>query len=465
MSMPDPTTRVARHILSTRFEDIPPAAVERMKTFLIDTIGVGLAGSSGAQIDELKETARSWGDAPEATVWLTGERMSAQSAAIVNGYQIHCLEYDCVHEGAVLHPMATILSSVFAWVEREKTKGRVFAGRDLLTALILGIDVSTMLGIVTDAPLRFFRPATAGGFGAAAAIAKLSGFDETEIKNVLGAQYSQASGTLQAHFEGTPMLGLQVGFNSRAAIVSADLTKAGFRAPHDVFTGRYGYLVLFEENNYEIEPFLDRLGQDWQILEMAHKPFPSGRLTHGTIDGLTRLMRDNGVAPSEIARVHARVPPLVHRLVGRPDIPHPEPNYAKLCLPFVVGVYLSRGHVDVPDFLGREMLDDPIAHGIAATVTVEQDDNPDLNAFTPQTISIGLKDGREFSLTLHSVYGDPRMPLTDEENIEKFMRCRGFGRYRLEDDRAEALVDAISTIESLDDVALIPRMTLLGDRL
>ena len=31
------------------------------------------------------------------------------------------------------------------------------------------------------------------------------------VKNALGAQYSQASGTLQAHVEGTPMLGLQVG--------------------------------------------------------------------------------------------------------------------------------------------------------------------------------------------------------------------------------------------------------------
>lgn len=452
--------RVARHVVSTRYEDLPAEAVEKGKTFLLDTIGVGIAGTSGAQIEELKTVARSWGDKPEATVWLTGEKMAAQSAAIVNAYQIHCLEFDCVHEGAVLHPMATILSAVFAWLEREAAEGRHYSGRDLITALVLGVDVSCMLGVVTDAPLRFFRPATAGGFGAAAAIAKLSGFDETQVKNVLGAQYSQAAGTLQAHVEGTPMLGLQVGLNSRAAIVSVDLTKAGFRAPYDVFTGQYGYLVLFEQDNYDIEPFLDRLGKDWQILEMAHKPYPSGRLTHGVIDALGRLMTQFDFAAGDIEAVHCRVPPLVSRLVGRPDVPHPEANYAKLCLSFVAGVYLSRGHIDVPDFRGRAALDDPKVHDFAARVTVEKDDNPDLNALTPQTISVTLKNGASHSITLEQVYGHPTVPLTTEENVGKFMRCMNYGSRPIGDDRAAALVDLIARLETIDDVARIPSLTL-----
>lgn len=460
MTAENSADRVARHVVSTRYEDLPPAVVDKVKTFLLDTVGVGIAGTSGAQIEELKAVARLWGDKPEATVWLTGETMSAQSAAIVNAYQIHCLEFDCVHEGAVLHPMATILSAVFAWLEREAAEGRRYSGRDLVTALVLGVDVSCMLGVVTDSPLRFFRPATAGGFGAAAAIAKLSGFDESQVKNVLGAQYSQAAGTLQAHVEGTPMLGLQVGLNARSAIVSADLTKAGFRAPHDVFTGQYGYLVLFEQDNYDIEPFLDRLGKDWQILEMAHKPFPSGRLTHGAIDGLGRLMKQHGFSADDIASVKCRVPPLVTRLVGRPDVPQPAANYAKLCLSFVAGVYLARGNVDVPDFRGSASLNDPRAHDFAARVSVEQDDNPDLNALTPQTISVTLMSGANHSITLDQVYGHPTVPLTAEENVGKFMRCINYGSRPLEADRARALIDTIAGIEMLDDASRIPALTL-----
>ena len=137
--MTNPLDIVAAHVIGTRPDDLPPAVTARVKTFLLDTLGVGIAGSSGAQVEDLIKLARSWGPDPQATVLATGERMSAQSAALVNAYQIHCLEYDCVHEGAVLHPMATILSAVMAWVEREAEQERKVAGRDLIVALAVGV--------------------------------------------------------------------------------------------------------------------------------------------------------------------------------------------------------------------------------------------------------------------------------------------------------------------------------------
>lgn len=460
MSSTNPLDRVVDHVIGTRFEDLPPAVVAKTKTFLLDTLGVGIAGSAGTGIPELKQVAAGWGQGDEATVWLTGERMPAQQAAILNAYQIHCLEFDCVHEGAVLHPMATILSAVMAWAERERGKGRTVSGRDLITALALGVDVSTMLGVVTNSPLRFFRPATAGGFGAVAAIGKLAGFDAVTLKNALGAQYSQTSGTLQPHVEGSPMLGLQVGFNARAAIVSADLALAGFRGPHDILTGQYGYFALFEQDDYDLEPFLERLGQDWQMLEMSHKPYPSGRLTHGAVDGLGQLMRAHGFAAEDIDGVVCEVPPLVNRLVGRPDMPNPEANYAKLCLRFVAGTFLAHGGVDVPDFRGRAVLDDPDVHRYAARVDVVQHDNPDLNALDPQTIRVRLKSGAEHAITLEHVYGHPAAALTDAANVEKFRRCAGYGAVPLETEKVDALIAAVGALESNADAAALVVLTL-----
>ena len=86
--------QIAAHVAGARHEPLPVQAVRDVKTFLLDTIGVGMAGSSGAQVGDLIRLAASWGDAPEATVWLTGEKMSAGSAAVVNACQIPCLEYD-----------------------------------------------------------------------------------------------------------------------------------------------------------------------------------------------------------------------------------------------------------------------------------------------------------------------------------------------------------------------------------
>ncbi len=448
--------RIADHVANTRFENLPANAVAKVKTFLLDTLGVGIAGSSGAKVADLATLAASWGAEPEATVWLTGQRMSAGSAAMVNAYQIHCLEFDCVHEGAVLHPMATILSAVLAWAERESLKGRRIAGRDLITALAVGVDVSTMLGIVTDAPIRFFRPATAGGFGAAAAIARLAGMDANGVLDTLGAQYSQASGTLQPHVEGSPMLGMQVGFNARAAIISADLAGAGFRGPHDIFTGQYGYLVLFEQDDHNLPPFLETLGKDWQILHMSHKPYPSGRLTHGVVDGLNRLMQTHGFRPKDITAIRAEVPPLVHRLVGRPNIANPEPNYAKLCLRFVAGTCLATGGVDVPDFRG-DALTNPQTHRYANLVDVVLDANPNQNALDPQTIAVTLTSGARHSVTLHHVHGHPAVPLTPQENEAKFRRCLSHAADQISAKRADALIETIAGLEDIPDItALIP---------
>jgi 2-methylcitrate dehydratase PrpD len=257
------------------------------------------------------------------------------------------------------------------------------------------------------------------------------------------------------------MLGMQVGFNARAAIMSADLAAAGFRGPHDIFTGQYGYLVLFEQDNHDLPPFLDTLGRDWQILHMSHKPYPSGRLTHGVVDGLGRLMTKHGFKPQDIAAVRAEVPPLVHRLVGRPDLPAPEANYAKLCLRFVAGTYLAKGGVDVPDFRG-DALTDPLTHRYAGLVDVVLDANPDQNALDPQTVSVTLTDGARHTVTLAHVYGHPDVPLTDAENQAKFHRCLSFAAAELPAIKASALIEAIANLERIDDISTLIALTQAG---
>ncbi len=455
----NPLAIVAAYVVSTRFEDLPPATVERTKTFLLDTVGVGIAGSSGAGIEAIKAVVATWGSGDEAAVWVSGERMTAWQATIINAYQIHCLEFDCVHEGAVLHPMATILSAVLAWIGREAGRGRRFSGRELITAVVLGVDVSCMLGVAATGPIRFFRPATGGGFGAVAAIGKLAGLSPDQLLSAFGSQYSQTSGTLQPHVEGSMLLGLQVGFNASAALRAIDLTLAGIEGPRDVLTGPYGYLRLIEDDKFDLDRVMPQIGKAWRIMEMSHKPYPSGRLTHGVVDGLGRMIEEHQIAVASIAAVTCRVPPLVARLVGRPDIPHPEPNYAKLCLSFVAGLFLTHGHVDVPDFRERAVLDDPEVHRAAALVEVVQDDNPDQNALDPQTITVRLTTGAEHTITLARVYGHPDRPLTPAENEAKFRRCLGYATRPFPAGRADSLLETVLRLERQEDT--IPLIRLL----
>ena len=135
------TDRLISHISNAAYVDLGSLDIEKAKIFLLDTFGVGIAGSSGASIKELLETVQAWGTGNEATVWVTGERVSAQAAAIVNAYQIHCLEYDCVHEGAVVHPMATVLSTMMAYAERRSLKGQPISGSEFLVAMVVGLSL------------------------------------------------------------------------------------------------------------------------------------------------------------------------------------------------------------------------------------------------------------------------------------------------------------------------------------
>ncbi len=444
-------------VVATGYDDLPDNAVAKAKTFLIDTFGVAVAGCAGYRLDRIINVAKSWGRGDEATVWVSGERLPAPAAAFVNAYQIHSLEFDCVNEEAVLHPFATILSAVVAYAERRSVEGRPVNGRDFLTAVSMGVDVSIFMGKASTGPIRFFRPAAAGGFGAAAAIGKLEGFDVETVIRALGNQYGQTSGTLQPHTEGSPLLGMQVGFNSRAAIAACDFAREGILGPSDVLTGLYGYFRLFENDEFDIAHGRAELERHFQIERMSHKPFPSGRLTHGIIDGLDRLMREHGFAADDIATIRTEVPQLVKRLVGRPDVPQPAPNYAKLCLGFVAGTFLVHGKVDVEHFIGDAMLNDPRTHDFASRVTVLQNDNPSHSAMTPQTVGVTLKSGATHEVELKAVWGHADNPLTREENLDKFWRCwrRVEG---LEDADGQALIDTVEAIEDVRDVTEISRL-------
>ena len=453
----NPVERLARHVIETRYEDLPESAVRAAKTFILDSIGVGVAGSNGPWVKELLATVARWGSGNESRVFVHGTAFPATTAAIVNAYLIHCLEYDCVNEAAVIHPMATILGAVSAEADRRKDVG----GKDLITAVAVGVDASCVLGISSNSAMRFFRPSTAGAFGATAAIARLRGFDVDTLINAFGAIYGQISGTLQPHKEGSPVLGMQIGFCARGAISACDLAGAGLVGPHDVLTGQYGYFELYEggEGTYDEVPVFAKLGEEWQIARTSHKPFPSGRLTHGVVDGIQQLTAKHGFGPGDVERMVAKVPPLAYRLTGRPDIPNPEPNYAKLCIPFVAATALLEGTVGVRHF-ERDWLDNARVHEIAARVACVEDDNPDLNSVVPQRLEVYLKDGRMLGVDMPEIFGHPENPLSAEQNVEKFLHNWGVGAYPLDPAKGERMVELIDGLEGVADISELVALTI-----
>jgi aconitate decarboxylase len=241
----DAITEFAEHVAARGYDDLPAAAIAAAKTFLLDTLGVGLIGSSGPKARELVGIQPLWGSGSDARVWSTGERLPAPAAAFCNAYQIHNAEFDCVHEAAVAHVMTIVLPVALAGAERmAKVEGKAVDGRRLIEAVVLGVDVAASLGLAATSGLRFFRPATVGVFGGAAALGKLMGFDAGRLQHAFAIAYGQLSGNMQAHTEGSLLLAMQMGFSARNAVVACDLANAGFEGPANILEGPFGYFKL-----------------------------------------------------------------------------------------------------------------------------------------------------------------------------------------------------------------------------
>jgi aconitate decarboxylase len=445
----DAIAAFAEHVVRTGYDDLPAPAIAAAKTFILDSFGVGIAGSAAPWAKELVDTAMRWGSGDDARVWVHGSALPAPAAAMCNGWQIHNSEYDCIHEAAMVHPMAVLLSATMAHAERA---GGV-SGRDLLCAIALGVDVGVGIGLGSKAPLRFFRPATAGAFAATAAIGKLMGFDAGTLTHAFSIAYGQLCGTMQAHTEGSPLLATQIGFNARNAVVACDLAAGGLSGPQDVLEGPFGFYRLFE-GEHDLALVLDSLGKTWQIAELAHKPFPCGRATHGVLDGLISLMRQHAFAVDEIERIECRVPPLAQRLVGRPAHADMAVSYARLSAPYVIACALQGGGVGLDDFQ-PEALADPARFALAQRVTFSADHNPDPNALAPVTVVVRLNDGATHGTSVSEVYGSPARPMGREAHLAKFRANWLSGAKPLPEAAGERLIELVDELEAVRDVAVL----------
>jgi aconitate decarboxylase len=450
----DAITEFAEHVAARGYDDLPAAAIAAAKTFLLDTLGVGLIGSSGPKARELVGIQPLWGSGSDARVWSTGERLPAPAAAFCNAYQIHNAEFDCVHEAAVAHVMTIVLPVALAGAERmAKVEGKAVDGRRLIEAVVLGVDVAASLGLAATSGLRFFRPATVGVFGGAAALGKLMGFDAGRLQHAFAIAYGQLSGNMQAHTEGSLLLAMQMGFSARNAVVACDLANAGFEGPANILEGPFGYFKLIEPGG-DPSRVTGSFGKVWRITEVAHKPFPSGRATHGIVDACLELRRRHGFTASEIARVKALVPPLVHHLVGRPPRSQMQINYARLCASYVAACAFLHGTVAFLDFSDAAYTD-PITQDLASRIALEVRDVGDPNALVPVEVEVTLTTGARHTARIEAVYGNPAKPMTRDAHIAKFLANAASAARPLREDQARTLVDLVDNLENIDDVTKV----------
>jgi 2-methylcitrate dehydratase PrpD len=294
-------------IAGLRFRDIPAEALGVAGTGTIDAIGTMVAGRAEPVVDILMQSFRLPAEPVEARLFMSGERVSAQLAALINGTAMHVLDYDDVALPLGGHPSTVLVPAILAQADAIGNA----SGRDLLRAYVVGYEVWAEIARREGGAhhLKGWHPTSVlGVVGAAAACAALRGLDAGAAARAVGIAASGASG-LVANF-GSMTKSFHAGRAAQSGMMAARLAAAGMTAAPDVLEHPRGLLyAISPEGNVDLETPADRLGRDWQILRhrVGIKKYPLCYAVHRAEDALLDLIRETGVRARDVSAIRVEI--------------------------------------------------------------------------------------------------------------------------------------------------------------
>ncbi|MGH8800264.1 MAG: MmgE/PrpD family protein [Casimicrobiaceae bacterium] len=307
-----PVTRILAEFVATHpSRGWEPAVDEEAWKSLLNWIGCAIGASRHPAVAAALAAVTELEPSPQATILGRSERVDIGSAALLNGIASHVFDFDDTHLKTVIHPAGPVASAAMALAERHRA-----SGRDLLDALILGIDVECRVGnaIYPDHYDRGWHiTGSTGMLGAAAACARILKLDATTTAMALGIAASQPVGVREQF--GSMTKALHIGAAARAGLTSALAAKHGYTASMRALEAPRGLIRTYSDK-CDWNEISDELGRRFEISFNTYKPFACGVVIHPSLDGCLQLAEAHGLHDGEIERIELRVHPLVLELTG-----------------------------------------------------------------------------------------------------------------------------------------------------
>jgi 2-methylcitrate dehydratase PrpD len=176
--------RLAAHVAATCYGSLAPEVIHAFKRALLDFVTCAIAGSAMPVSRALLSYYEENDTIGAATVLGSGVGLSAPNAAMVNGANVHGLDFDDGHTHGSAHPAGVIFPAVLAAAEQDAADPKA-----VVLAAVLGYDVMLRIAAAmhpASARRGFHNTAIAGVFGSAAAVASLLGLDAQRCGHALG---------------------------------------------------------------------------------------------------------------------------------------------------------------------------------------------------------------------------------------------------------------------------------------
>jgi 2-methylcitrate dehydratase PrpD len=346
--------------------------------------------------------------APQSSVLGRAERVDMASAALVNGITSHTFDFDDTHLKTIIHPAGPVASAVLALAEQ-----RGASGREVIDALVLGIDVACRVGNVVY-PDHYDRgwhiTGSTGMLGAAAGCARLLGLDAAQTAMALGIAASQPVG-LREQF-GTMTKPFHPGAAARAGLMSALLARHGFTASARALEAPRGFVQVVSDKRAWHE-VTDELGSRFEISFNTYKPFACGIVIHPSIDACVQL-RERGITAAQVTRIELRVHPLVLELTGKKE---PRDGLgAKFSVYHGCAAGLVFGRAGEAEFADRVVNRPDV---VALRRKVEATADPGIDEAAAD-VTAQLADGERIHIRVEHAIGSLQRPLSDAQLSAKF---------------------------------------------
>jgi len=406
---------LAEFLAGFRFEELKPATVEQTSYVILDTVGAIAGGAAEPEMQALtaKLTVSPVG---EASVIGTGKTAVSAAAAFLNGTAGTFLEMDEGNRFAKGHPAIHALPAVWALAE---IKG--LPGKAVMEALVLGYEVGARIGIAAAMRPDMHPHGTWGTVGAAAAVAKLLGYDAARIRETINVASSLTLATSKlTMLEGGTVRNAYAGIANRMALMAIDLVEAGFIGERDGLSSVFGHVV---SERFDTAKMIDGLGRDWQIDRNYFKLHSCCRYNHGALDALDNLLARENVAADAVERVDVAS----YLYAAELDDQAPRNTLAgKFSVPFAVATRLVRGSSAVENFTW-DAVRDPRVQALARRVFVSEDKamTAKLPQLRPARVDLRLHDGRMLSAAVEANRGDDQDPYSRDELTGKYFSLAG----------------------------------------
>ncbi len=381
---------------------------EAHRTFM-NWLGCAVGAANHEAAEAALAAVRMLEPAPQATVLGRSERVDMASAALINGITSHTFDFDDTHLKTIIHPAGPVASALLALAEHQsRAPGEMpgVSGRELIDALVLGIDVSCRVGNMMY-PEHYDRgwhiTGSTGMLGAAAGCARLLKLDVHQTQMALGIAASQPVG-MREQF-GTMTKPFHPGGAARAGLMAALMASHGYTASPKALEAARGFAQTVSTKN-DWSQITDELGQRFEISFNTYKPFACGIVIHPSIDACAQL-RAQGVRPEQVERIELKVHSLVLELTGKKE--PADGLQSKFSVYHGCAAGLTFGRAAEEEF-SDAVVNRPDMVALRRKVVATVDDSIDEASVDVTAV---LMDGRRVHVFVEHAIGSLRNPMTD----------------------------------------------------